>query len=223
MKKTKTILLLIVSMILLLIPFALYFINFFNSDFSVETETWGYFGDYLNGTFMPIIALLGIFVTYKLGIISDKRNESNILIDQQKQRPLLHIDYLDAEDEINIFMQNKGNGPLLIDKYEVINMENNIDLKGLFFALPNENILYNNYTGNLNKIILSKNEKVDLLSFKLSHFKDAKDFNIDSFNHDRESIRNALKKLKIVVNYKDVYDNKMPVYERSLVWFGRHN
>src|SRR5690606_12807120 len=114
MTKRNKKLIIIISALLLLTPLTIYLTHFYGQSLSNDTETWGHFGDYLNGTFMPIIALVGIIVTLLLGLISEERNESNLKIEQQKQRPLLHLGYFDSEDIIRIFLKNKGNGPLII-------------------------------------------------------------------------------------------------------------
>lgn len=219
MSKSVKISLLVTGTIMLLLPLLFYFIHFRHGILSSETETWGQFGDYLNGTFMPIIAVVGILVTFLLGAISEKRNESNVQIQQLKQRPILHIGYWDYEHLIRVFMINKGKGPLLIEEFKVIDItKKDIDLRGLFYGLSPLYNYFDNYTGNMNNFVLSPNEEVDLLTFE---FNDKK---IESFfESDIENIRNNLKKLKIVVHYSDVYNNKMPVYERSLEWFGRQD
>lgn len=198
--------------ILLTLPFGAYVINFHNYQFSKQTETWGQFGDYLNGFFTPIIALTGVIVTFILGIISDKRNKSQLKIEQQKQRPILHIDYFDGETLLYISMINKGIGPLLIKKYQVIDKVGN-DYKGLFFIIPEIKELYMNYTGNLNNVVLSPGEEKFLLRFV------PEGNDTDSLT----AIRNSLKNYKIQVNYNDVYNEEMPQYTRELTWFGRHN
>lgn len=203
-------LLIITGAILLVTPLFVYFYNFYGHELSKNTETWAQFGDYLNGTFMPLIALVGIVVTLVLGIISDKRNQANVKIEQMKQRPLLHIGYFDYENKIEIFMINKGIGPLLIESYKIYNEISKEYLDGLYTCLPKTATPYNNYTGNKNNIVLSPGEQDQLLLYE------------DKNKDDIEKIRKTLMDLKLIVEYRDVYDNKMPIYSRSLIWFGRH-
>ncbi|MCE9539721.1 MAG: hypothetical protein K8R85_10955 [Bacteroidetes bacterium] len=204
------------SCFLLLTPLTIYFINFCHLPISKDTEIWGQFGDYLNGTFMPIIALSGVIVTLLLGLISDKRNLANIEIDQQKQRPLLHIGYFDGSEKLEIFMKNKGNGPLLISDYKLVHLLTNKELPSIFASLPGIHRRYNNYTGNQKNTVLSPNEITEILLFKLSEDDDK-----TKFENSRQSIRAAISNYKIVIEYHDVYNKKMPTYERNLEWFGR--
>ncbi|MBK6783795.1 MAG: hypothetical protein IPG79_08500 [Saprospiraceae bacterium] len=95
----------ILTIVLLLTPIGVYLCKFSSGHLSNDTEAWGQFGDYLNGTFMPMIALIGIIITYYLGMISEARNVANIKLDQQKHRPLLHVGYYDKKHEISIYGQ----------------------------------------------------------------------------------------------------------------------
>ncbi len=211
MNKTTKIILSIGG-VFLFTPFIIYIYNFHGHEISKNTETWGQFGDYLNGTFMPLIALAGVAITLLLGIISDRRNQANIEIERLKQRPLLHIGYWDYQNKIEIFMKNKGIGPLLIKSYKIFNVESKTFFDGLYDCLPILEKDYDNYTGNKNNIVLSPGEEDQLLLYE----------NEKNKKNDIQKLRHVLKDLKIIVEYKDVYDNEMPIYERSLEWFGRH-
>jgi hypothetical protein len=200
----------------LLIPLLTYTINFCGQSFSRDTEVWGQFGDYLNGTFMPLIALAGIFVTLSLGLISEKRNVTNLKIEQQKQRPLLHLGYFDSEDHLEIFLKNKGNGPLIITDYQFVNIKDNSSMNSIFECLPKIEGHFDNYTGNQNNMVLSTEEEQQLFLFNSGND------NTKTYEKDKMKIRETLAQFKIVIDYKDVYDNPMPTYERSLEWFGRN-
>jgi hypothetical protein len=217
MRKKIKIVLATICLILLLLPLGVYYIHFRNQQISYSTETWGQFGEYLNGTFMPLIALVGVMVTLMLGLISEERNKNNLKIEQQKQRPLLHIGYFDYEDRLSLFMRNKGNGPLIITNYKLLNLQNGETRAGIFETLPATERLFDNYTGNQNNTVLEIGEETTLFLFEQTD-----EENIEEFGHERDLIREALCQYKIVVNYKDVYDNSMPTYERSLEWFGRN-
>jgi len=52
MKNHKIVVLIIFAVILLLMPFVVYMCNFIGYNISKDTEIWGSFGNYLNGTFM---------------------------------------------------------------------------------------------------------------------------------------------------------------------------
>lgn len=217
MTTRNKILIIAFSTLLILAPLTVYLTHFYGQHLSDDTETWGHLGDYLNGTFMPIIALVGIIVTLLLGFISENRNKSNLKIEQQKQRPLLHLGYYDSEDLIKIIIQNKGNGPLIITNYRLLNIQTEEEIQSIFDILPEINGHFNNYTGSQNNTVLSINEETELFLYEPSE-----DDNENTIEVIKSSIRSAFSQYKIVVDYKDVYDNPMPTYERSLEWFGRN-
>ncbi|SKD01827.1 hypothetical protein SAMN05660461_2315 [Chitinophaga ginsengisegetis] len=217
-RATKCILIL-TSIILLGTPFLVFYIKFRNSTLSNKIEDWGHLGEYLNGTLMPLIALAGILITLLLGAIAEKRNQTNILLEQQKQRPLMHVGYFDGENSIELFMENKGMGPLLINNYYLVNRESGEIKDGIFNCLPAITTVFDNYTGNLNNVVLSSNEKYELLEYSIEGLEETQ---YDGFKEDRSLLRQALGAYKIVIEYSDVYNKKMPNYERDLVWFNRH-
>lgn len=198
---------------LVLLPLIIYVINFRNGSFSHDNDDWSKFGDYLSGFFSSLIALLGIAATYYLGIISEKRNNNNALVEKLKHRAILHIGYWDAQQKMNIFIQNKGNGPLIIKKYEFINIINNQIHNKIFDILPKltKEDRYTNYTGNLTEIVLTPGEIHQLFSFENSKNPE-----------NRKNIRKILKDYKISIEYNDVYNEKMPPAKRDLSWFGRN-
>ncbi|MBE7647342.1 hypothetical protein G1K46_00955 [Tenacibaculum finnmarkense] len=218
MKKSTIIILLIITIILLSTPF-IYYISIFGSyEYSKDVSDWAHFGSYLNGTFMPLIAFTGIIVTLILRIISSRIDETKLELDQQKHRPLLHIGYFDAENHLRVFMKNKGNGPLLIEKYRLVNLKTNENKLGIFECLPEIYSIFNNYTGNQENTVLSADQEQEIILFEYNEGKD-----LDKFNSDLKKIRTSISEYKIVVNYKDVYNKPMPKYERSLEWFNRNH
>lgn len=216
MKKTF---LLIVALVLLLAPLLAYFFNFRSFEISKDIKDWADFGSYLNGTFMPLIVLAGSIITWRLGIISESRNKTTLKLDQQKHRPLMHLSYYDAEDKIEIKIENKGLGALTITNYQLINLLTKESKGGIFECLPEVRRGYfENYSGNQNNYVLKANEEKQLLLLEKRDTEKNEDF-----IKDVERVRIELAKYKVVIDYKDVYDTQMPTYERSLEWFGRNS
>jgi len=207
---------LFLASVLVILPLLGYYLNFKNTELSKDTELWGNFGDFLNGIYTPLIALVGIIVTFYLGIISDKRNESNLKIEQQKHRPILHIAYWDSEDYLKVSIHNKGNGPLIINTCKFINVENNVVEYRIYDCIPDlEKYSYQNYTGIISNVVLKADEEFELFLYEV---KDEDNYTI----LNKTKIRKSLSKYKIVIKYEDVYENVMPLAERNLAWFGRH-
>lgn len=224
MKKKLQVFLPLIGLVFLAIPIVVYFAKFHKLHLSDNLSDWAQFGDYLNGTFMPLIALAGLSITLILGIIDNQRNKTNILLEQQKQRPLLHISYFDGEDCIKLCMENKGNGPLIINNYYLERIQSssqNDNIRNSIFEClpPNIDSVFDTYTGNLNNLVLSPSEHYLLLQITSENLEgDA----LEIFEEDRNIIRIFLGYYKFVVEYSDVYNNKMPRYEKELSWFHRH-
>lgn len=213
--------------VILLIPLCFYVAKFSSSSLSGNTETWGQFGDYLNGTFMPVIALIGVVITYYLGVLADERNaaqitntkainDNNILLEKIKHKPMLYIGYWDGKEKIELNISNKGFGPLLITSYIIENNSKDKTYTSVYEAIADIQNDYDDFSGNQEGLIIAPNEERLLLSFKLNDKKDS-----NSFNADRLKIRKSLKDLKFVIQYQDVYGDTMPDYVRELSWFGR--
>lgn len=113
-------------------------------------------------------------------------------------------------------MVNKGNGPLIITNYRLINLEGEIEFLSIYELLPEIEGIYSNYSGNLNNIVLSPSEEFELLNYETPYTE-----GLGYPENDRDIIRETLSNYKIVIDFCDVYNNKMPQYQRSLSWFGR--
>ncbi|SIN85663.1 Asp23/Gls24 family envelope stress response protein [Chitinophaga niabensis] len=209
----------LVGLVLLILPFFVFYVKFGNNQLSDDIEDWANLGEYLNGTFMPLIALAGVLITLLLGTIADQRNQSNIILDQQKQRPLMHVGYFDGEDKIKLFMQNKGIGPLIINNYYLEDRDSGEIKDGIFNCLSGIATMFDNYTGNLNNVVLSPQEKYELLKYSIH---DLEESYLLKFEEDRTTLRRTLGRYKLIIEYSDVYNNRMPQYERDLIWFDRH-
>jgi len=208
MKKTVS----FISAIIISLPIIFYIINFRNGKFSDNNDDWGKFGDYLSGFFSSLIALMGILVTYYLGVISDKRNVNNLNVEKLKHRPILFIGYWDAQNKMEIYIENKGKGPLIIKEYNLINLFSSKIENRVFDILPRlSKDRYQNYTGNLNELVLKPDEKFQLFLFENGQCRE-----------DRKLVRQSLKDYKLCIKYNDVYNEIMPLAERDLSWFGRN-
>ena len=217
----------IILSLILLIPLCFYIVNFSSYKISDSTEIWAQFGDYLNGTFMPIIALIGVVITYYLGILSDRRiaaqtestkliNDNNMLLEKIKHKPMLYIGYWDGKENIELTICNKGIGPLLITSYKLENVSKNKIFSSVYEAVADIENDYDDFSGNHEGLVLAPNEQRLLLSFKLNEKKDK-----NAFEKDRLKIRKSLKDLKFIIKYQDVYKEDLPEYTRELSWFGR--
>lgn len=216
----------IIAIIIILIPLFIYSLKFKDQTFSFNNQDWSHFGSYMNGVLAPIIALTGALITIVLNALSQARNRALSEREEMSQRPLMHVYSGDYENRIKISMLNKGLGALIITKYEIINTVTN-EKHGSFFDLVKQyDDKLENYTGDMTDQVLSPEEEKELFlsenpwkdetktSFKKDH---------DEYKQFAEELRNIFKDLKIVINYKNIYNTEMDTYELDLKWYGRMN
>lgn len=173
------------------------------------------FTSFFKNNLTSVVTLIGVFVTLSLGLITYLKDRTTIKIAQQKERPLACIWYRDNTDSAIVFLENKGIGPMIINKYYLEDLTNSkIRLNGIYDVFRKYRKAIHYHTGNQNNSVLYPKERIKLF------FLDKNDVDLDTL------ILNALKRelalYKVVIEYSDVYDNNMPTYERSLEWFGRN-
>lgn len=224
MKRFKTLLIalaLILAIILLLLPFAVYFYHFYQASPSDDTSSWGDFGNYINGTLAPMIGIIGIVITFAIFYTSRKSQEESNKRQEKAQRPFLYISHSDFINNLSINISNKGLGPLEITEYYIKDQRTGENYKSFFEVLLflDRDMEVDNYSSDQTSLVLSPNESRNLLRYKydLDDGSEPPEY----FSETRDLIRNAIKDLKICAKYKDVYGNDMEPYEKSLDWFGR--
>lgn len=204
-------------LIVVLIPYAIYFFNFRGEILSKDTSIWGDFGAYINGTIMPIIAIVGFIISYTISKYSEEQNQNNIKRQEMLQRPLLYISCFDSNDRVSIKLTNKGIGPALLQDYKIIDIDMEENYDSIYKVLKDlGSQTYSTYTGNLKNLILSPNETVNLFILDKEKYKSKTKFEDLCID-----VKDCFRYLRFEINYKDVYLNDMPLYERSLEWFGR--
>jgi hypothetical protein len=206
---------------IIIIPLYVYF-SHFGSEYSQNIQDWGYFGDYLNGTMSPAIALCGLLVSSLIWIISERRAKSLIDIQKMEKRPFPYILCVDFEHLIEINLSNKGLGPLKIIEFTIKKNVNNAPpiTYDSFFALVNDNlrdIIFNNYSDEQVGLVVGQGEKKNLIRLGVGG-----NYNNNNFVVPRNSLRNVLRDCEIVIKYTDVYEQDNFDYSKKLDWYNRH-
>lgn len=89
------------------------------------------------------------------------------------------------------------------------------DLISWMPSLP-AGMYWSTFYDNLDGMCIPSGEEAVILRFE-------GDLNNKQFTATRDDIRRALSKLRVTVQYRDIYNRKMPPKERDLSWFGRHD
>lgn len=208
----------LIGFIILTTPYIIYICHFYESDLSYKTSDWGNFGSYINGIIAPIIAFLGIIITYTLSQNNKKTNLTLLKRKEMEQRPLLYVSYDDYENYIEIKISNKGIGPAVIQEYIVKNTRTGVKYDSFYNILKEINLQsFTYYTGDMSKLIMSPNEE------KYLFIQDRRKENESEEDLVIELIRNKICDLKIIIKYQGIYEKgENYTFERSLKWFGRN-
>lgn len=173
-----------------------------------DTKTMTNLDKLMGSILTPLVALVGISVTISI----NNNAQKNIARQEMLQKPLVYLRCLDYDDKIELNLQNKGLGPLIIKTYKIINSSEKKEYVGIFECLDGINGTYDNFTGNQDGLVLSANAEKNLFELK--------DSNKD-FNNLREKVRNRFSKLDFEIKYTDIYNNNMLIYTKKLDWYGR--
>lgn len=198
----------IVPLISFLIILGAYYIKFGSNGISGETIEWGQFGEYLGGTIAPILALLNLIVLSYLTLsITDIETERNKFTLQELARPLADVLTVREFYKFEIILKNCGLGPL-----KVTNVA--ISYKGVVYSSFNFFLYINGqipdgisywfwHTIPGEDGVIAKDNEAKLLLVK-SKIEDpnSKAFFVKMY----EDLAN----IKIVIDYKDIYDRQMP-------------
>ena len=213
--KFGKIILILALILIVVVPISIYIIHFNDSSLSNNSADWGNFGSYINGVIAPLIAILGIIITYVLSDNNKRTNETIIKRKEMEQRPLLYISYVDYLEKIRINISNKGLGPAYIISFNIVNIKNKDQYDSFYDVTENIDIdVFDYYTGSQVGVIMGPNEKKKLFEYTL-------DDNDKSYEKT-EKIRHLFSSLRIEIKYKDIYEEREYNYERSLEWFGRN-
>lgn len=153
------------------------------------------------------ISLIALFVSLRSLQIQRTHNRKSV-------RPAGHVQLLDSLQGLHVRIVNKGCGPMLIKEFTAIRDE--IINHNIVYHLP-ENIL-DGFTHQIHTepegYWLVPGEELMLLSLQGDHT-DQKFVNV------RENVRSILSEIIVNLTFCDVYDEKSPVFKKSLSWFSR--
>lgn len=157
-----------------------------------------------------IVSISALFIAVFTFYQSKKHNYLSV-------KPIANILPQDYEDKICVILQNKGVGPLITKSIKFKNKYTNIEKSYLIDFMPDltENYSWSNFS-KASKYILTPNEDKILLEFTSP--------NIDNgFEKNRTVIRQALKDIKIIIEYTGIYNEKVETLEYELKWYNRHS
>lgn len=155
--------------------------------------------------FALITSILGIFISIWTIRSSQKHNKLSV-------KPIAYILPQNYEDKICVNIQNKGTGPLIVDKIEFIDLRTNTKKNALIDLMPElENYCWSNYSS-AHKFVLSPNESKILLDL-------TGELDDDIYIYNRNIIRKALSYIQIRLEYTGIYGDKNVILNYNLDWY----
>lgn len=151
---------------------------------------------------ISIISMIALYVAYKT--LSEQRLNNNLTV-----RPLPEITIDDNDDELCIKLVNHGFGPLLIKTFISTNPDSGKSGKSLADCVDLCGNSWTRSCGRVDGRVILPGKEIVLVELK-------KEKDGITFNHAQNHARNDLSNVKIVVCYSDIYDSKLPPYERVL-------
>ncbi len=129
--------------------------------------------------------------------------------------PIAQFPISDYDNLIAVKLKNTGVGPLLVEKFT--SHKGNIQKDNIISWMPKtpKGLKWDTFYDSLDGLSIPPNQEEILIELS-GNIKD------EIFIKFRDKSRKALKDLKIKVQYRDIYNRKMPLKERDLKWFGRH-
>ena len=136
---------------------------------------------------------------------------------QLSVRPIAAVPVADFENRVGVFLGNMGLGPMRIVSLRVTNdaRESHGDIVSHMPALK-PGVLWSNFDGSVDGATLEAGSRFNLLVLE-GQLDDT------AYQASRDSVREALAKLVVIVDYEDLYGRRMEPHEEELSWFGRHN
>ncbi len=155
-----------------------------------------------------IIGFLSIILTFWT-LLTNRRHQRLTL------RPIADISTEDFENKSSVKIENKGNGPLIINAFRAIKgTDSKADLIDWMPELP-DNLYWSDFHKHIEGSALRPSGSLALVEFKLDK-SNAKQ------REARDNIRRTLEIIDGELDYSDIYEKPMHYPRHSLSWFGRN-
>jgi len=131
-------------------------------------------------------------------------------------RPIAVLHIADFENNVAVFLRNKGLGPMRILSLRATN-DNSIAHDRIIAHMPTlpDRIRWSDFYGNIDGSVLEPGTEFGLLVLEGSPGDSA-------YREYRDAVRRRLSELTVRVEYENLYRQRMEPEELRLSWFGRH-
>ncbi len=130
-------------------------------------------------------------------------------------KPIPFLSLVERDDQIAIFLNNNGSGPLIVESMLVKKGE--IVKRGVVDWMPTlpNSFYWTSFVFLIKDRALLPGQTITVVQLDV-------DLKNPNFVLARDEVRKALSQLNIVIKYSDVYGTNFADYSRLLDWFGKH-
>jgi hypothetical protein len=158
-----------------------------------------------------IISFLSILLTVLNTVMQMRHNRKSVL-------PMGHIGVGDYENQIFVRLWNHGVGPMIVERVQITERKTEQPISdtiiGAMPELPND-YAWTIFAGGISGRAISARDSIILIQLD-------GDPSNEEFKKIRNQVRRALAPLSVKVEYKNIYNKKMPPARRDLDWFARN-
>lgn len=151
-----------------------------------------------------IISLLALLATFYQLYLQRVHNEKSL-------KPLAQIDLMDRDKLLYVHIQNNGVGPLVVEKLAFVKDDKRYHNIEHCLSLSPRSYQHILITESVKKVVLAGGY-IEVFS---------KQFSEEDTHEKMDDVRQQLASLKLKVEGRDIYSNKVTV-ERDLIWFIRY-
>jgi len=159
--------------------------------------------------FALLVALISIILTFASLWIQRRHNFKSVT-------PIANISLSDYENDIAVKISNFGTGPLII-KPLTVTQQNAPPSKNIISLMPDlpDGVTWTTFFENAENFAITPTNSITLIRLAGN--------DVDkNFSTARDIVRRHLRKLKLTLEYQDIYGRRMPKNTQDLKWFGRH-
>jgi hypothetical protein len=157
-----------------------------------------------------IVSFLSILLTVLNTVVQLRHNHKSVL-------PIGHIGVEDYENRLLVRLWNYGVGPMIVERMQIIETKTQQQISNkIIDSMPKlpKDYAWKIFAGDISGRAIAARASIILIQLD-------GDPSDDGFKEIRNQVRKALAPLSVKVEYKNIYNKKMPPALRVLDWFGR--
>lgn len=162
-------------------------------------------------------AIAALFISFLSIVLTTLNLWMQRTHDRKSVLPIGHIVVGDYEEDIFVRLRNDGIGPLIIENVTVYRTDEQSDSKNSIIdfmpELPGK-YAWTTFVRDVKGRALSPKDQLTLIELKGEP-------TYEDFEASKGIVRRVLSGLSVMVNCRNIYNERMPTISRQLDWFGR--